>query len=242
MEPMTSSFSDQRVVIVGGTSGLGLATAQHLAGEGADVVVAGRRHVDAALDQLPATVTGASVDVRDERAVADLFAELGDFDHLAYTAGEPLALEAIDDLDLRVARDRLEIRVWGAYAAVKHAHGHIRPGGSIVLTSGSAGTRPQPTWALGASVCGATEALTRTLALELAPVRVNAVAPGVVRTALWRDMSEEQRTAMYDGLARTLPVERVGDAHEVARAYAYLMSSEYTTGTVLAIDGGALLV
>ena len=239
---MTPSFSGQRVVIVGGTSGLGLATAQHLAEQGADVVVVGRRHVDAALTHLPATATGASVDVHDEQALAELFTSLGDFDHLAYTAGEPLALAAIDDLDLGVARDRLEIRLWGAYAAVKHAHRHVRPGGSIVLTSGSAGTRPQPSWAIAASICGATEALTRTLALELAPIRVNAVAPGVVRTELWREMTDEQRDEMYAGLAQTLPVAGAGEADDVARAYAYLMSSGYTTGTVLAIDGGALLV
>jgi NAD(P)-dependent dehydrogenase (short-subunit alcohol dehydrogenase family) len=242
MEAMTPSFSGQRVVIVGGTSGLGLATAQHLAEQGADVVVVGRRHVDAALTHLPTTATGASVDVHDEQALAELFASLGDFDHLAYTAGEPLALAPIDDLDLGVARDRLEIRLWGAYAAVKHAHRHVRPGGSIVLTSGSAATRPQPSWAIAASICGATEALTRTLALELAPIRVNAVAPGVVRTELWREMTEQQRAQMYAGLAQTLPVARAGEADDVARAYAYLMSSGYTTGTVLAIDGGALLV
>jgi NAD(P)-dependent dehydrogenase (short-subunit alcohol dehydrogenase family) len=242
MAAMTSTFSGQRVVLVGGTSGLGLATAQHLAGQGAEVVVVGRRSVDSALAQLPATATGASVDVRDEAAVAALFAGLGAFDHLAYTAGEPLALDALDDLDLRVARERLEIRLWGAYAVVKHAHRHVRPGGSIVLTSGSAGSRPQATWAIGATACGAIEALTRTLALELAPVRVNAVAPGVVRTDLWRGMNEQQREGMYDALGATLPVGRVGEADEVARAYAHLMASGYTTGTVLAIDGGALLV
>jgi NAD(P)-dependent dehydrogenase (short-subunit alcohol dehydrogenase family) len=241
MAGMTQTFSGQRVAIVGGTSGLGFATARHLADQGAEVIVVGRRNVDAALDRLPGAV-GASVDVRDERALADLFSGLGELDHLAYSAGEPLSLDAIDDLDLATARERLDIRLWGAWATVKHAHRHIRPGGSIVLTSGSAGARPQPTWAIGATVCGAIEAFTRTMALDLAPLRVNAVAPGVVRTDLWRDLSPGDRDALYAGVGATLPVGRVGEADEVGRAYAYLMASEYTTGTILAVDGGTLLV
>ncbi len=229
-EEMTSTFSGQRIIIVGGTSGLGLAAARHLTNAGADVIVAGRRS------------TVAPVDVRDEDALAALFAELGPFDHLLYSAGEPLALGAIDTLDLTAARDRLEIRFWGALATIKHAHRHIRPGGSIVLTSGSAGARPQPAWAIAASICGATEALVRTLALELAPIRVNAVAPGVVRTELWRDLTAEQRDALYDGMADSLPVGRAGEPEDVASAYAYLMSNAYTTGTILRVDGGTLLV
>jgi NAD(P)-dependent dehydrogenase (short-subunit alcohol dehydrogenase family) len=205
------------------------------------VIVVGRRSVDAALEQLPGA-TGASVDVRDERGLADLFASFGELDHLAYSAGEPLSLDAIDDLDLATARARLETRLWGAWATVKHGHRHIRRGGSIVLTSGSAGTRPQATWALGATVCGAIEAFTGTMALELAPVRVNAVAPGVVRTDLWRERTDAEREALYAGVGSALPVGRVAEPDEVARAYAYLMASDYTTGTILPIDGGTLLV
>jgi NAD(P)-dependent dehydrogenase (short-subunit alcohol dehydrogenase family) len=90
--------------------------------------------------------------------------------------------------------------------------------------------------------CGAIEGLTRTLALELAPIRVNAVAPGVVRTDLWRDLTEDQREGMYEGLAATLPVGRPGESDDVAAAYVHLMANGYTTGTILPVDGGTLLV
>jgi NAD(P)-dependent dehydrogenase (short-subunit alcohol dehydrogenase family) len=239
---MSNYFEDQRAVIVGGSAGLGLATAQLLAAEGAAVAIVGGRHVDDALERLPAGAEGYACDVRDEAALATLFAEIGAFDHLAYTAGEALSLSPLAELDLTSARERLEIRLWGALATLKHAVPQIRPGGSIVLTSGSAGARPQPAWALGAMTCGAVEALTRTLALELAPIRVNAVAPGVVRTDLWRELTAEQRDGMYADLAATLPVGRPGEPEDVAAAYVHLMANGYTTGSVLPIDGGALLV
>lgn len=239
---MSQRFENQRAVIVGGSAGLGLATAQLLAAEGAEVAVVGGRHVDDALEELPTGAEGYACDVRDEAALAELFAEIGAFDHLAYTAGEALALSPLSELNLVDARERIEIRLWGALAALKHAVPQIRAGGSVVLTSGSAGARPQPTWAIGAMTCGAIEGLTRTLALELAPIRVNAVAPGVVRTDLWRDLTEDQREGMYEGLAATLPVGRPGEPDDVAAAYVHLMANGYSTGTILPVDGGTLLV
>jgi NAD(P)-dependent dehydrogenase (short-subunit alcohol dehydrogenase family) len=208
------------------------------------VVVASsnRQRVDAALRRLPKNASGHAVDLRSETAIRELFETLGDFDHLAHTAGEPLALGPIDETDVGAAQRALEIRLWGAYAAVKHAHRHIRPGGSIVLSSGAAGARPHPTWTVAASLCGAIEALTRTLALELAPIRVNATAAGVIRTDLWAGMTEDAREGMYATLAETLPAGRVGEAGDVAEAIAHLMRNAYTTGTVLQVDGGALLV
>jgi NAD(P)-dependent dehydrogenase (short-subunit alcohol dehydrogenase family) len=144
--------------------------------------------IDAALERLPTSAEGYTVNVRREEEIRDLFNRLGSFDHLAFTAGETLQIGAIADTDLDAARRALEVRVWGAYAAVKHAVPHFRPGGSIVLTSGIAGTRPEREWTVAASICGALDALTRALAVELAPLRVDAAGPGVVRSDLWRDM------------------------------------------------------
>ena len=119
---------------------------------------------------------------------------------------------------------------------------HIRRGGSIVLTTGIAGQRPQKGWVIPASVCGNIEALTRALAIELAPIRVNTVSPGVVRTPLWSNMAEADRKALYHQTAERLPVGHVGDAEEIAEAYLYLMRQSYSTGQVLVVDGGAVLV
>jgi NAD(P)-dependent dehydrogenase (short-subunit alcohol dehydrogenase family) len=239
---MPTTSQHPRIVILGGTSGIGLATAQFVAAQGARVVIVGRRQVDRALTQLPDDAEGHAVDMRDENAIRDLFSTLGSFDHLAYTAGEPLTLGTVGDMDLDGARGALEIRLWGAYAAVKHGHPHIRPGGSITLSSGSASARPHPTWSIAAAVCGAVEALTRALAVELAPIRVNAIAPGVVRTDLWRDLSESERAELYVGVGAGLPVGRVGEPEEIAQAFAYLMHNGYSTGTILPINGGGLLV
>jgi NAD(P)-dependent dehydrogenase (short-subunit alcohol dehydrogenase family) len=237
-------LDSQKIVILGGTSGIGLATAQLAAAAGARVVVASSNgeRVEAALANLPITAEGRVLDLRREEEIRALFERLGPFDHLAYTAGDSLPLGPIATTDLETARRALEIRFWGAYAAVKHAAPRLRPGGSIVLTSGIASTRPQATWTLASSMCGAIEALTRALAVELAPIRVNAVAPGVVRSNLWRDMSDDDRSAMYGSLAQALPAGRAGEVDDVAETFLYLMRNGYSTGTTVTIDGGSVLV
>ena len=148
----------------------------------------------------------------------------------------------LDGLTPPVIRGFFEARFVGALSVVRAAAPSLRAGGSIVLTSGNAGQRPGPGWALGASICGAMDALTRELALELAPIRVNAVAPGVTRSPLWNNMSTTDLAQMYHHIAATVPVGRLGEAEDVARAYVYLMEQAMATGTVLLVDGGAVLV
>jgi NAD(P)-dependent dehydrogenase (short-subunit alcohol dehydrogenase family) len=237
-------LDSQKIVVLGGTSGIGLATAQLAAAQGATVVVASSspERLDAALADLPASAEGYALDVRREEEIRDLFDRVGRFDHLAYTAGDSLPLGPIADSDLETARRALEIRFWGAYTAVKHAAPRLHRGGSIVLTSGSASARPQATWSLASSICGAIEALTRALAVELAPIRVNAVAPGVVRSNLWRNMNDDDRSAMYASLAQALPAGRVGEVDDIAETFLYLMRNGYSTGAVVTIDGGSVLV
>lgn len=167
---------------------------------------------------------------------------LGGIDHLVYTAGEALLLVRIAGLDLERARGLFQTRYFGALTVARAAAPRLRAGGSITRTSGSAGERPGPGWAPVASVCGAMNALTRALAVELAPIRVDAVAPGVVRGPLWSGMDEADRTAMYDELGRSLPVGRVGEVDDIAEAYLYCLAQPYATGTVVHVDGGALLV
>ncbi|MET8952551.1 SDR family oxidoreductase [Streptomyces sp. NPDC004533] len=234
----------QRIVVVGGTSGIGLAVAEAAGREGAAVVVASRRreNVDTALRRLPEGSGGRALDATDEDAVRAFFEAVGDFDHLVYTAGESLLMESLADSDLARARRFLDTRLWGAYTAVKHGASRIRQGGSVVLTTGTAGRRPLPGTTVAASLCGAMESLTRALALELAPVRVNVVSPGLVRTELWREMTGEDRDALFEGATASLPVGRVGAPEDVAEAYLYLMRGGYSTGSMVVVDGGGLLV
>jgi len=237
-------ISGQRVVVIGGTSGIGLATAQAAAGRGASVVVvSGRKEsVKRALGDLPPETTGHAVDVRDPGALAAVFEQIGRFDHLAYTSGEPLTLSPIADLDLATARRFFEIRYFGALAAVHAAAPYASPTGSITLTGGSASPRPQAGWAVPASICGAMEALTRELALELAPVRVNLVRPGVVESPLWSALGQADRDALFEATAKTTPVGHTGRVDEIARAYVYCMEQTYATGAIVPVDGGSVLV
>src|SRR5271169_2837062 len=175
---MSASLNGKRIVVLGGTSGIGLATAKAAQREGAMIVVASSRQqrVDHALTSLESGAEGHVVDFSDEAQVQRFFGNIGAFDHLVYTAGETLQLETLDTVRLDRARGFVSIRFWGAFMAVKYGNAHIRPGGSVTLTTGVAGLRPRKGWTLAASICGAMEALTRALAVELAPIRVNAVS------------------------------------------------------------------
>ncbi|WP_329335591.1 SDR family oxidoreductase [Streptomyces sp. NBC_01352] len=238
------SLRGQRIVVIGGTAGIGLAVAEAAAREGAQVVVASRRQesVAAALERLPQGAEGRVLDVTDEDAVRAFFGRIGGFDHLVFTAGESLLLESVAESDLGRARRFLDARLWGAYTAVKYGAPSIRKGGSVVLTTGTVARRPMPGTTVAASLCGAMESLTRALALELAPLRVNVVEPGMVRTELWRDLPEETRDGMFASAAQSLPVGRVGEPEDVAEAYLYLMRGAYSTGSVVVVDGGTVLV
>jgi NAD(P)-dependent dehydrogenase (short-subunit alcohol dehydrogenase family) len=238
------SLSGKRVVVLGGTSGIGLAVAEAAARAGAAPVVVSRDQlrVDAAVTSLPAGAAGFAVDVTDEAAVKGLFERIGAFDHLVFTAGETLQIGRLAEMSLAAARQFFETRYWGAVTAAKYGAPLIRAGGSIVFSSGAAGARPQPGWALGASICTAMEGLTRALAVELAPLRVNLVIPGFVRTPLWRDIPEADREAMYASAGARLLVGRVGEAAELAETYLFLMRQGFATGQSVVVDGGGVLV
>jgi NAD(P)-dependent dehydrogenase (short-subunit alcohol dehydrogenase family) len=236
-------LNGKRIVLLGGSSGIGLATATAAAEQGASVVIVSSRRVrvDEAVAKLPGA-EGHAVDLTDAAAVEALFARIGAFDHLVFTAGETLQLGSLASTDLAAAHRFFELRYWGAYIAAKHGSPNIRPNGSIVFTSGLAGSRPHSGWSLGSSICSAMEGLTRALAVELAPIRVNIVCPGVVKTPLWAGMTETDRDALYRQMGDKLLVGHAGEPEEIAEAYLYLMRQTYGTGQVIVVDGGGALV
>ncbi len=230
-------MTKQRVVVLGGTSGIGYATAEAAVERGAEVVVVSRdeQRVRDAAGRLGATGLAADLGA----PPAGLFDEIGPFDHLVYTAGEQLSLTPVATMDVERARAFFELRYFGALAAVRAALPQLRAGGSITLTTGTASDRPTPGWAVASSICGAIESLTRALAVELAPIRVNAVQPGVTRSPMWGTGEDVEQ--LYAETAAAVPLGRVGTVADVADAYLYLLSQPFTTGTVLTVDGGALL-
>jgi NAD(P)-dependent dehydrogenase (short-subunit alcohol dehydrogenase family) len=242
-EAKTDGLTGKRVVVAGGSSGIGFAVAAAAAEQGAQVIIASRnpQRVAAAVAKLPAGASGEVLDLTDEAQIRKLFEKVGAFDHLVYTAGETLLLGPLEHTDMQAARAAFELRYWGALNAVKYGSGSIRAGGSIVLTTGIAGLRPRPGWTVPSSILGAMESLTRALAVELAPLRVNAVSPGIVRTPLWDNMTEADRQNMYDSIAGVLPAGRVGEAEDIAKTYLYLMLQPFSTGQMIVVDGGGVL-
>lgn len=243
-ETLPGFLTNKRVIVLGGSAGIGLATAQAAAAEGAQVLIASssQARLDAALQTLPASAQGYAADLTDEAQLQGFFAQCGEFDHLVFTAGDALHLAELAATELAAVRRAFELRYFGALAAVKYAQPLLRPGGSVVLTTGIASLRPGKGWAIGASICGAMDALTRALAVELAPIRVNAVSPGIVKTDLWASIPESERAAMYAHFAQQLPVGRVGEATDIAQTYLYLLRQSFGTGQIIVVDGGGVLV
>lgn len=239
------TLAAKRIVVVGGTSGIGFAIAELAQREGAEVVVASSKpaKVERAVERLSGRAQGLVLDVTDERAVADAFEKLGPFDHLAFTAGDwKVRNVALRDLDLERAGSGFGVRFWGALRVIKHAHRAMSASGSITLTDGMVAHRPSKASYLSTAMAGAIEHLARGLAVELAPIRVNVVCPGLILTEIWDGIPAERRQEQFDRMTKRLPLSRIGAAHEAAEAYLYLMRGGYTTGQILRVDGGASLV
>ena len=237
------TMKGQHVLVVGGSSGMGFATARAAALDGARVTIASSRQnrVDAALGALPDGCEGSAFDVRDKAQVATVLEHIADLDHLVFTAGDSFTPQRVAELDLSDAHAMLEVRFWGAVTVIKHAIARLRPSGSITLTTGTVGQRPISGAALAAAGAGAAEALIRALAVELAPIRVNAVRVGAVRTEMWDRVPQPQRDTLFGRLAKSTLAGSVGEPEQIAASYLYLMANGYVTGTVLGVDGGSLL-
>lgn len=226
------SLKGHKVLIIGGSAGIGKETARIARDAGADVIIASRSqdHLDAACEELGEGVKAVVLDVRDPRATEYALSEVGSFDHLVVTAAEVQAHPFVEQ-DLDEARKIFDSKFWGQITAVQMALSFLTERGSITLFSGVAASRPVAGLSIVAAVNGAVEAIVRALALELCPLRVNAVSPGFIDT---HNIDEEKRRA----LEASLPVRRMGLAEDVAQAVLLLMDNSYITGTVLQIDGG----
>ena len=238
-----SSLEGKRVVVIGGSEGIGLATARAAVAAGATVVIASRSQVK--LARATAALGGAAsavpTDLAREEDVQRLFAAVGAVDHLVITAIQA-ALKPVHDLTTDEAQRTIGVKFWGPFFAVKHGSPQIARDGSITLFGGAAAHKPEAGGAVLAFANAGVEGFVRALAVELAPVRVNCVCPGVVDTPAWAGLPPERREAIFDQLRRTLPARRIGDADDLAAAALFCMSNRFLTGTALRLDGGATLV
>lgn len=237
------SLVGKSVVVVGGTSGIGLATAKAFLEESAKVIIASRsvEKLSSAKQSLGDNVEGYQLDFRNEENVKAVFEQIGEFDHLVVTAGDaPMGL--FSELPVQSVKESFEGKFWGQYLTVHAAIPYLKMGGSITLTSGVFAVRPSVGATTLAAINSAVEGLVRGLSLELAPTRVNVVSPGLVDTPIFAGMPDEQRQGMFAAVASQLPVGRVATAEDVAQSYVYLAKNGIATGTVVYADGGTRLV
>jgi NAD(P)-dependent dehydrogenase (short-subunit alcohol dehydrogenase family) len=237
---MAVTLRDSTVVVVGGTSGIGLEVARAASLSGAHVTAVGRTEDRArtAAAELGARATVRTLSMGDEAAVQSFFAAMTAVDHLVITAGA-LAFGKIVDTDMAAVRSVFDDRFWGAYHVVRYAVPLMPASGSITLFSGNLAVKPQPGASVVSAAVAAIEAFGRALALELKPIRVNTVRSGAVDTPLLRRRPDYDDFAAR--LSSSLPVGRIGAPQELAHAVLFLMTNPYTTGTVLQVDGGALI-
>lgn len=237
---MNSKLTNQKVIVVGGTSGMGLAIARLAISHGASVTVASRSPDKVASVVTELGATGKILDTTDEVSVREFFTSVGLVDHLIVT-GSSVRTGTLKDAPMADGEFTFRSKFFGPYLCAKYAQ--MKPTGSITLFSGILSRRPGHNDVVLAGVNAAVEAMGRALARDLAPVRVNTISPGMTRgTGAYLSMIETDREGMYTSIASQLPVGRVGTAEDIAAATLMLMTNGFITGVTLDVDGGGVLV
>lgn len=236
-------MSDHTALVVGGTSGIGLATARRLRARGAAVHVAGRGAERlAALADTDPEIVGHRADGGYRDAITAVVEKIGTIDWLVVALSGSEGVGPFADLDLDMLRRAFDAKFWGHLTTVQAALPHLAPTGSITLLSAITARTGMPGTAGVAAINGAVEALVRPLAAELAPIRVNGVSPGIVDTPWWSGLPDDARSDYFATAAGVLPTRRIATADDVAEAVVLAAVNPNMTGTVIESDGGARLV
>lgn len=233
-------LKNKKVIIIGGSEGIGLATAKIAHNEGADVVIASRNKekLEKAKSEIGSGVEVFQLDGSDEEAVKAFFDKWDHIDHLVLTASGG-AGGALKDLNLKDARDLFDSKYWLQVQAIKYASSKMKAGSSITMFSGIVSRKAMVGQLPYTGIAGAIESAGRMLALELAPVRVNVITPGLIHTPAWNNfMPYDQQEKFFEGVKEMLPVKRIGTAEDVAKGVQFFMENDFVTGAVLDIDGG----
>jgi NAD(P)-dependent dehydrogenase (short-subunit alcohol dehydrogenase family) len=235
-----NKLAGKKVLVVGGSSGIGEASAAALLELGAQVTIASRDplKLQAAAVRIGGEVRTAVLDTGNDAGLEAFFAAQGEFDHVVVSAAQTSS-GPVRQLPLVDAYAAMNSKFWGAYRVARAAR--IAEGGSLTLVSGFLSARPSKTSVLQGAINAALESLARGLALELSPVRVNTVSPGMIATPLWAGMSDEARASKFESVAARLPAKVMGQPEDVANAVAYLVTTPYATGSTVLVDGGGAI-
>lgn len=236
-------MGQEKVVVIGGSSGMGLASAKRLAVEGYQVVISARssERIAQTLKTLAAECTGFVLDYADRAKIKAFFHAVGPFDHLVLAGAGPAAWGAFDELDPAALEGAFASKFWGYFHCLRAALPNIREDGSVTLITGAASRTAIPGTSGLAAINGAIERMGITLAKERAPLRVNVLSPGLVDTPAYDWMPPDQKQKMLQDTAAGLPLRRVGQPDDVAEAVHFLVRERYITGSVLDVDGGVRL-
>lgn len=250
-------LQDKHVLVIGGTSGIGFAVAEGSLASGARVSVSSSNpsRVESAIQRLKSSfpdgiVVGHVCDLSKptvEKDIEALFSKVGSVDHIVYTAADKLATMPVSEITYENLIAAGHLRFFAVLLAAKVGSRYLSPGpfSSIVLTTGSISQKPRPQWSAVAGYAGGLHSITRNLALDLKPVRVNLVSPGAVETEMWDAWApgnEEAKTKMFESVAKGAPTGRLAKPEDVAEAYLFLMKDPNVTGTVVDTNSGTLLV
>jgi NAD(P)-dependent dehydrogenase (short-subunit alcohol dehydrogenase family) len=232
------SFSDEKILVIGGSSGIGFATAKLAVALGAQVTIASRSadKVASAAELLGPGATGRVIDVTDDNSVRQCFADGTIWNHVVVT-GSQVKIAPVRELPLDTAQASFDSKYWGFYRVARTVN--IAPSGSLGVVAGVLATRPVAGRALMGSINGALECLVQGLALEMKPVRVNAVSPAMVDTEMWSGMPPEAREAAIAKACASYPAGCIGTPEDIARQLLLLAATKYATGTIVTLDGGA---
>lgn len=235
------SLHQQQVVIVGGGSGIGLATAAAVRARGARVLLVGRSVEKLRAGSAGLNIDYAQADINEPNSLLHVFESLETIDHLVITAGPAYSGQRLAETNLVQAQAAFSVKFWGALRAIQLALPMLASRGSITLTSGLLARKFVPGQLVKSTINAALEAACKQLAKELAPRRVNVVSPGVTATEAYAGMADADRQAMFARVAADLPVGRVGQPGEVAMAFVLAMENSFMSGAVLDVDGGGVL-
>ena len=235
------SLTNKKVLVVGGSSGIGLGTAKMAAEAGAKVTIAGRSQdrLNEALKTLPKGAVARKLDATSDAAVEAFFKADPTWDHVVASAGSG-GRGVLTDIPMDKAFAAMDGKFWAYYRIARAVK--LAPDGSLTFVSGLLSQKPAAGAALVSAVNAAVEGLTGGLALDFAPARVNTICPGAVDTPLWDQLAPEARKALYEKVAKTLPARLMGQPEHIAHAILMVMTNPYVTGTVMFIEGGSQLV
>ncbi len=232
---MNKRLHGRTILIAGGASGIGLAVARAAKKKGSKIIIASRSAGTkrAEITQSLGNDTGIhNLDITDDSDIGEFFSKVSHIDHMIFTVRPEYTPESFAETDIRQAQAAFNTKFWGQYLVIQKSLKSMRAGGSIILTSGIAGTKVYQKSSTMALINSATETLVKSLAIEISPIRINAVRPGFI----------EPKPETVNKYSHSFPLKRLGRIDEICAAYIYLLENTYITGSVLTVDGGATLI